>query len=72
MTNYIGALAKPMGRRSAMLPLLASQLYTFYLGWRRRRRDQTALMRQPDYLLRDIGIERHEIEPALRGRMRSC
>ncbi len=72
MTNYIGALAKPMGRRSAMLPLLAGQAYALYLGWRRRRRDRIALMRQPDYLLRDIGLERHEIEPALRGRTRSC
>jgi uncharacterized protein YjiS (DUF1127 family) len=69
MTNYIGALAQPIGRRGAMLPQLAGRLLAAYLGWRRRRRDQRALMRQPDYLLRDIGLERREIDAALRGRI---
>lgn len=69
MTNYIGALAGPIGRRGAMLPQLAGRLVAAYLAWVRRRRDQSALLRQPDYLLRDIGLERREIDAALRGRI---
>ncbi len=69
MTNYIGALARPIGRRGAMLPQLAGRLVAAYLDRLRRRRDRSALLRQPDYLLRDIGLERHEIDAALRGRI---
>jgi len=68
MTNYIGALARPMGRSSAILPQLARQALTALRNWRRRNRDRVALQGQPDYLLRDIGLERHEIERALHGR----
>jgi uncharacterized protein YjiS (DUF1127 family) len=68
MTNYIAALARPMSRRSAALPQLLGSMATLVGNWRRRRRDQNALMRQPEYLLRDIGLERHEIERALHGR----
>jgi len=68
MTSYIGSLARPMHERSAALPRVLRQVYAQWLNWRRRRRDQIALQLQPDYLLRDIGIERHEIERALRGR----
>jgi uncharacterized protein YjiS (DUF1127 family) len=42
--------------------------------WRRRRqlrRDESWLQRQPDYLLRDIGVSRGEIETLIRrGRYR--
>ena len=68
MTNYIGALARPMGRRGAILPQLMGQLTQALRNWHRRRRDQNALERQPDYLLKDIGLERHEIERAVHGR----
>jgi uncharacterized protein YjiS (DUF1127 family) len=34
--------------------------------WRRMRRDEAWLKRQPDYLLRDVGLERNEINRALR------
>ena len=33
---------------------------------RRMRRDEAWLRRQPDYLLRDIGLERREIRRAVR------
>jgi uncharacterized protein YjiS (DUF1127 family) len=66
MTNYIGTLARPMGRRSAALPRMLGHLTAQLLKWHRRRRDQDALMRQPDYLLRDIGLDRRDIDAALR------
>ena len=69
MTNYIGSLSKPMGRRNALLPRLLSQMVARWLNARRRRRDHADLMRQPEYLLRDIGMERHEIERLLQGRI---
>jgi uncharacterized protein YjiS (DUF1127 family) len=68
MTNHIASLAKPFAPRGATLPRMLAQIHVQWLSWRRRRRDQTALERQPDYLLKDIGIERHEIDRALRGR----
>ena len=68
MTSYIGTLARPMGRHGAALPRMLGHLAVHFRNWRKRRRDQAALMRQPSYLLRDIGLERHEIERALRGR----
>lgn len=37
---------------------------------RATRRDEYFLMSQPDYILRDIGIGRGEIEAAVRGRRR--
>jgi uncharacterized protein YjiS (DUF1127 family) len=46
----------------------------FFAGWlrrRRMRRDELWLQSQPDYLLRDIGIGRGEIENIIRmGRYR--
>jgi uncharacterized protein YjiS (DUF1127 family) len=37
---------------------------------RATRRDEHFLLSQPDYILRDIGIGRGEIESAVRGRHR--
>jgi uncharacterized protein YjiS (DUF1127 family) len=37
---------------------------------RAMRRDEYFLLSQPDYILRDIGIGRGEIETAVRGRRR--
>ena len=68
MTNYIAARTQPVSRHSAALPQLLGSMATLVGNWRRRRRDQNTLMRQPEYLLRDIGLERHEIERALHGR----
>ena len=68
MTNYIGSLARPIGRSSAAMPQVLGQVYAQLQNWRRRRRDELALQNQPDYLLKDIGLERHEVERALRGR----
>ena len=70
MTNYIGTLAKPMRAQNGSLSQRSRVLFGRFMNWRRRRRDQAALLRQPDYLLRDIGIERHEIESAVQGRHR--
>ena len=70
MTSYIGTLARPVGRHGARLPLLLGQLAAQILDWRSRRRDHALLSNQPDYLLRDIGLARHEIEGALRGQIR--
>ena len=68
MTSYIAALARPVSRHSAALPQVLGSMAKLVGNWRRRRRDRNALMRQPEYLLRDIGLERHEIERALHGR----
>jgi len=38
-----------------------------YLLWRRVRRDEAWLKRQPDYLLRDIGLDRGDIGTAVRA-----
>jgi len=58
-------LARPMGRPSAALHRILGHLMAQVLSWHRRRRDRNALMSQPDYLLRDIGIERRDIDAAL-------
>jgi uncharacterized protein YjiS (DUF1127 family) len=50
-----------------ILPGLMLSVATRFNAWRRRRRDAAFLMRQPDHMLRDIGIGRAEIEIAVRG-----
>lgn len=52
--------------RAASHGLLARLLARF-LRWRRIRRDEAVLLKQPDYMLRDIGLGRAEIELAVRG-----
>ena len=52
-----------------LVRLLRGALMRFRL-WRRVRRDEALLMKQPDYMLRDMGIGRGEIESAIRGDMR--
>jgi uncharacterized protein YjiS (DUF1127 family) len=62
-----------MGRHSvAALNRMLGRITAQILDWRRRRRDRAALINQPDYLLRDIGLNRHEIESAVRGQIRIC
>jgi uncharacterized protein YjiS (DUF1127 family) len=70
MTSYIGALARPMSRHGAMLSRLLGDLAARWQNRRRRRRDLAVLAGQPDYLLKDIGLARHEIEHAVRGQFR--
>lgn len=53
-----GAEPKPSG--------LLSRLFAAWLRRRQMRRDEMWLLRQPDYLLRDIGIDRSEIEAIVR------
>lgn len=68
MAGFIPSAARPIGRRGKSFPKLLGMLFVRWMQWQRRRRDQAALLRQPDYLLRDIGVARHEIERAIRGR----
>jgi len=41
-----------------------------YARWRRLRSDEHFLLSQPDYILKDMGISRAEIEGAVRGSTR--
>jgi uncharacterized protein YjiS (DUF1127 family) len=50
----------------AKRPGLLEELFARWQLWRRTRRDEAWLNRQPAYLLRDIGLERSEINRALR------
>ena len=47
-------------------PGLLESWFARWQLWRRTRRDEAWLRRQPTYLLRDIGLERSEIDRALR------
>jgi len=59
----LGAKPKPFG--------LLMRLMARWRRWQRLRRDEALLWRQPDYLLRDIGVGRSEIERIIRkGRYR--
>ncbi len=59
-------------RRSpfAALADLIGGCWSAVLLHRATRRDEYFLASQPDYILRDIGIGRGEIEAAVRGRRR--
>ncbi|WP_459856341.1 DUF1127 domain-containing protein [Dongia sp. agr-C8] len=52
--------------RVAARPGLLQEWFARWQLWRRVRRDEAWLRRQPDYLLRDIGIERGEIGRTVR------
>jgi len=69
MTQMTAAARKSMRVGAAMLHSLGV-LGRLIARWRRRQRqhrDRTWLQSQPDYLLRDIGVSRTEIEAILRG-----
>jgi uncharacterized protein YjiS (DUF1127 family) len=69
MTQMTAAARKSMRVSAAMLHSLGV-LGRLIARWRRRQRqyrDRTWLQSQPDYLLRDIGVSRAEIEAILRG-----
>jgi uncharacterized protein YjiS (DUF1127 family) len=53
--------------RVAPRPGLLQEWLARWRLWRRIRRDEAFLRRQPAYLLRDIGLARHEIGAAVRN-----
>ena len=59
-------------RRQPLAPVTdaITACWSAILRHRARRRDEHFLLSQPDYILRDIGIGRGEIEAAVRGRPR--
>lgn len=67
MSDFILEAARPIARRGAALPRLVHAMLVRCLRWQRRQRDRAALLSQPDYLLRDIGLQRRDIERAMRG-----
>ena len=63
---------RPAPRRTPLVSLAAA-IVAFWRAvvlHRAMRRDEHFLLSQPDYILRDIGIGRGEIETAVRGRAR--
>ena len=70
MTQMTAATARKPMRVATAMPQPLGFLARMIARWQRRqrqRRDQTWLQSQPDYLLRDIGVSRAEIEGILRG-----
>ncbi|HVY99220.1 MAG TPA: hypothetical protein VHA35_06960 [Dongiaceae bacterium] len=61
-----------MVRRTPLAPVVdaIAACWTALVRQRAVRRDEHFLLSQPDYILRDIGIGRGEIEAAVRGRRR--
>jgi len=52
--------------RVAPRPGLFQEWFARWRRWRQVRRDEAWLRRQPDYLLRDVGLERSEIGRVVR------
>jgi uncharacterized protein YjiS (DUF1127 family) len=73
MTQMTAAARKSVGLSAKIAQSLGllGRLIARWQSRRRLRRDQTWLQSQPDYMLRDIGISRGEIETLIRrGRYR--
>jgi uncharacterized protein YjiS (DUF1127 family) len=76
MNPLTGSAVKPIKLVSrteihdAQLPSFLARMATGWMRWHRRRRDEAVLQAQPDYMLRDIGLGRSEIEAAVRGESR--
>jgi uncharacterized protein YjiS (DUF1127 family) len=67
LTKQLNAQAvATRSNRVAPRPSLLAEWFARWQLWRRVRRDEAWLKRQPDYLLRDIGLERSEISNVLR------
>ena len=59
---------RPSDRPDSPVPNVLQRLAAQWMRWRTVRRDEALLLKQSDYMLRDIGIGRAEIERAVRGR----
>jgi uncharacterized protein YjiS (DUF1127 family) len=74
MTQMTATTATKSIRFRTARPQPAGFLARFFAAWKQRRqkrRDEMWLTRQPDHLLRDIGISRGEIEAIIsHGRYR--
>jgi uncharacterized protein YjiS (DUF1127 family) len=73
MTQMTAAARKSIGMsaKTAQSLGLLGRLIARWRSRQRLRRDETWLQSQPDYMLRDIGINRGEIETLIRrGRNR--
>jgi uncharacterized protein YjiS (DUF1127 family) len=72
LTKQLNAHAR--ATRSNAIAKKPGLLQALTIGWKtrwRQRRDEAWLRGQPDYLLRDIGVGRNEIEAIIRkGRYR--
>jgi len=67
ITKQLNARALAMRTTTvAKQPGLLQELLAHFLRWRRVRRDEAWLKQQPDYMLRDLGISRGEIETMVR------
>jgi uncharacterized protein YjiS (DUF1127 family) len=72
LTKQLNAHARATRSNAiAKKPGLLQSILALWQGRRRMRRDEAWLRGQPDYLLRDIGVGRNEIEAIIRnGRYR--
>ena len=67
LTKQLNARALATRSNSiAKRPGLLEGMFVRWQSWRRMRRDENWLQSQPDYLLRDIGITRVEIDSIIR------
>lgn len=67
LTRQLNAQAlATRSNRVAPRPGLLRAWFARWQLWRRLRRDEAWLRRQPEYLLRDIGLERSEIARTVR------
>jgi uncharacterized protein YjiS (DUF1127 family) len=56
--SYVNIYHKPLGRVTYLLELLSPGKWLHRIG---ARRELTRLLELPDYLLKDIGLQRDEI-----------
>ena len=67
LTKQLNARAlATRSNRVAPHPSLLAEWFARFQLWRRVRRDEAWLKRQPDYLLKDIGLDRNEIGTVVR------
>jgi uncharacterized protein YjiS (DUF1127 family) len=67
LTKQLNARAlATRSNRVAPRPSLLAEWFARFRLWRRVRRDEAWLKRQPDYLLKDIGLDRNEIGKVVR------
>ena len=64
-----GARLNPRFRRTAAQPLWLRLLNRF-VAWEDRQRQKRRLREMPDYLLKDMGITRRDVDHAFDARLR--